>query len=201
MLTPVEGTLPSDARIVVTIDGENETYRPIQSGVFIIALGNVRNMETDLQVQLVSDMFPVAAAYYTLQAKMYLSQSDAESAALNGTALPQTAALRFSNTRYNTGVTIREASDQRIFNVGQSISVSVTTKPETLPAGYNVEVQLHQQFPNGLYGNTAIRPTGEYTFSLADMVAGNYCIVATLSDSNGYVVNEARYYFILQEQE
>ena len=114
--------------------------------------------------------------------------------------------LKFTSDRERTGIDISVANDQRLFTTADSITATVRVLPGYLETYYNVVVELHQEFDDSTFGNTTITPQynssqSAYTFNLAGIPTGDYCIVASLQTKNGYVLNEARYYFIIHPTE
>ena len=201
VLTPATGvTLPIDAEIKVKIGDSEATYRPKQNGMVIIPIGNAESMEKTVELVLASKMFPMEEKTYALNAALYLSASDAESAPLNGTVLAS-AAVSFTSVREETGIDVSTDDDRRIYTVGEEMTVSVAMKAVADPTAYTISVQVHEE-QDGVYVNTALpcqNSGSEYTFELNVKRKGNYCVVATLSDAGGYVVAESRYYIIIKE--
>ena len=202
--------VPIDASVQATIKGKNATWRPNENGNIVIPLGDFTALSSSESVtlELSSDMFPVGVKQYTLSAQLYLSPTDADTSPMNGVPMGSAVNLTFTSQRDETGIKICVANDQRLFAIGSSITAQVEysseLKTENIDVGYNVNVELHWEIDNG-FANTAIAPTraetnNTYVFDLSKAQrGGNYCIVATLVADNGYVLNEARYYFILQE--
>lgn len=198
--------VPIDASVQATIKGKNATWRPNENGNIVIPLGDFTALSSSESVtlELSSDMFPVGVKQYTLSAQLYLSPTDAETAPMNGVPMGSAVNLTFTSQRDETGIKICVPNDQRLFTIGSSITAQVEQSSKLSQMTYNVNVELHWEIDNG-FANTAIAPTkGEtnntYVFDLSKAQrGGNYCIVATLVADNGYVLNEARYYFILQE--
>lgn len=203
VLIPDESTpLPIDASIQVNLLGGKITYRPNRNNWFVIPLSDFCERDSIVYLRLSSDMLPYAEVSYKMTAQLWLSATDAESAPGNGTRLAENATVHFYSNKEKTGLKILEATDQRLFHLGEQITVTVTTVPETFSDSYPISVQLHQKFPDGTFGNTALQPQkngNSYTFPLNGLVEGSYCIVSTLSNSDQYVLNEARYYFILHD--
>lgn len=198
--------IPIDAGVIVRIGDTKVTYRPDGAGRIIIPLGEFREINDTIQLQLTSDMFPMRETTYRMTAELYLSESKADASPLNGLRLVGDVELTFTSFREETSVRIVEISgnNSRIYTVGDRIAVKINTQPAALEDRYTVSVQLHQEL-NGAYGNTLIQYQSngdEYIFSLVSpLTEGNYCIVATLTDTGGYVVTETRYYFILTPAE
>lgn len=198
--------LPIDASVQATIKGKNATWRPNENGNIVIPLGDFTALSSSESVtlELSSDMFPVGVKQYTLSAQLYLSPTDADTSPMNGVPMGSAVSLTFTSQRDETGIKICVPNDQRLFTIGSSITAQVEQSSKLPQMTYNVNVELHWEIDNG-FANTAIAPTkGEtnntYVFDLSKAQrGGNYCIVATLVADNGYVLNEARYYFILQE--
>ncbi|MBO5253434.1 MAG: hypothetical protein J6C51_05770, partial [Clostridia bacterium] len=207
--------LPIDAGVLVTIEDHKITYSRKASGEFIIPLGDfVAQTDKEIGLTLTSKLFPNETSVYMMTAALRLSNSNAEAAPKNGDILKDNIQLTFTNSGIETGIKIIETTDKRTYTRGERIVVRVETVPETLnPADYTVVVQLHQKFKDesgsgadGTFGNTALPPIvhedGSYSFDLSNMVEGSYCVVAQLAESvTDYVVNEARYYFIVEEPE
>lgn len=202
--------LPIDAAVNATVKGMHSTRRPDKNGYIIIPLGDFATLSNSesITLELSSDMFPVGVEQYTLSAQLYLSPTDADTSPMNGETMGDPVDLTFTSQRDETGIKICVPNDQRLFTIGSSITAQVEysseLKTENIDVGYNVNVELHWEIDNG-FANTAIAPTraeanNAYVFDLSKAQrGGNYCIVATLAADNGYVLNEARYYFILQE--
>lgn len=198
--------VPIDASVQATIKGKNATWRPNENGNIVIPLGDFTALSSSESVtlELSSDMFPVGVKQYMLSAQLYLSATDADTAPINGVPMGSAVNLTFTSQRDETGIKICVANDQRLFTIGSSITAQVEQSSKLSQMTYNVNVELHWEIDNG-FANTAIAPTkGEtnntYVFDLSKAQrGGNYCIVATLVADTGYVLNEARYYFILQE--
>ena len=201
VLTPSSTTaLPKDAYIQMNLGGSNSTWRPDQSGRFFISLGNFRPLNAEIVLELISDMFPMEQTTYEIGAALYLSASDAEIAPLNGYVASEKVVLTFTSDRQRTGIDITVENDQRLFTTADDIAAKVEVTPGYLDNYYNVVVELHQEFEGNTFGNTTIAPQetgGTYTFDLAGRAAGDYCVVASLQTKSGYVLNEARYYFII----
>ena len=204
VLTP-KNPLPKDVYIQMNLNGVNSTWRPDRSGKFFISLGNYQSMNTQIGLELISGMFPMEPITYKVDAQLYLSASDAETAPLNGDQCKQVE-LKFTSDRERTGIDISVANDQRLFTTADSITATVRVLPGYIETYYNVVVELHQEFDDSTFGNTTITPQynssqSAYTFNLAGIPTGDYCIVASLQTKNGYVLNEARYYFIIHPTE
>ena len=203
VLEPVTGTvLPVDAGIKMKVGAVEVTYRPNQNGKIIIPIGDFQTITQDIQFELESRMFPLEEKTYRLNATLYLSNSDAEDASLNGDVLVSNVGLSFKGQSVANGIAVKEDTDKRIYTVGEKITVSVRTKPAELQRGYAVIVQLEEE-QNGLYINTALpyeNSGSEYTFDLSGVRDGNYRIVAMLS-YNDLVVSESKYYIIVQPSE
>ena len=201
VLTPKSGTtLPGDAYIQMNLDGANSTWRPDKNGKFFLQLGNFRNLNADISLELVSNMFPANEVTYELEAVLYLAASDAEIAPVNGNPC-STAAVKFVSNRERTGITVAVENDRRLFTTAEDIAAEVTVTPAYYETYYNVIVELHQEMEEGTFGDTLVRHQQQgntYTFDLASRPTGDYCIVASLQTKDGYVLNEARYYFIIQ---
>lgn len=199
-----ETELPIDASIRMNRDGVNSVWRQQNDGKIIISLGDFRNMRSDIKLELYSDMFPKQNedVVYKMKASLYVSSSDADAAPLLGDCFGSVE-LSFTNNLEETGVSVRVDDDKRLFGVNDTtIQAVITTEPVAYTDNYYVKVELHQEFPDGSYGNTLIRPTvdnGTYTFDLNDCVDGDYCIVAFLTTKNDYVVSESRHYFIIDK--
>lgn len=203
VLTPDAATpLPIDASMQVSMQGYSITYRPNQQNRLVIPLGDFCGMDAPVQLRLSSDMFPYSEETYKMTAQLLLSATDAESAIGNPEQLTEAVSLAFYSNREHAGLKIIGQGDKRLFQKGEQIPVTISTTLADQSGSYPISVQLHQKFPDGTYGNTALQPQEEgntYTFQLNSLVEGSYCIVATLSNSDAYVLDEARYYFLLQE--
>ena len=216
VLTPVppEGkdkpeNLPLDAYMNVSQSGSTTRCYPQQNGTFIIPLGNVgaENGQLELNMELVSDMFPTEEMDYAFEAALYLSSTDAEIAPLAGTNICQDN-LMFTGERVETGISIQvtkknqsSSNEPRIFTSSDTVCVGVDVQPEGLDSTtHKVVVELHQEL-DGIYGNTMAKPSVDdntYQFGLGSYTAGgDFCIVAQVR-KNDLVVSEARYYFIIE---
>ena len=199
VLTP-QTALPKDASIWMELNGAHTVWRPDKDGRIIISLGNFRSLNTNIVLELNSSMFPMAETEYVVKAQLYLSGTDAELAPMNGNDVGE-AVLRFTSSAERTGVQIAVDRDQRIFTTADDITAAITVTPEDYAGSYNLVVELHQELDGNTFGDTTIKPQssgGTYTFDLAGRPTGDYCIVVSLQTRQGYVLNEARYYFIVQ---
>jgi len=203
VLTPAT-TLPPDAYIRMTMGENVSECRPDKTGKIIVPLGNFRALDTDILLDLCSNMFPVndgSDTEYTMTAQLYLAQTDAEIAPLQAEAPRSTVQLKFTVNKHRTGISIAVANDQRLFTTADTIAATVTVKPAIYNLLYSVDVELHQEFEGNIFGDSmvSVQKSGNtYTFDLNDRPTGDYCIVAALKTRAGYTINEARYYFIIQ---
>ena len=192
--------LPADIGISIKDGAYKGTYYPGKDGKIIIPLGEFQSLRETIPLQLSAKMFPMENVSYSVSAALYLSGSDAEEAPLSGEVLVSDVALNFESNKEFTGIYVWEATDKRLYTVGEAIAVFVKTSPEDLQSKYTMEVQLHRE-ADGTYGNTALpyqRDGSAYAFDLSSMSKGNYCVVVTLTNSRQYVIAESRYYFIVK---
>jgi len=209
VLTPShEVTLPDDAYIRAT-GITIATVHPNPEGNIIIPLGTyedlVDNNSQQIKLELRSGMFPQGEKTYSMTAKLYVSDSATGKSPMSSSCYEAANDLSFSNSKSQIGVKISVTDDQRLFENGENstIEVQVDTESASLAEGHTLTVSLYRRYQDGTYGNTGVRPTHEsntnsYTFSLAG-TNGSYCIIATVSLTDGFVVAQDNYYFITQQ--
>lgn len=207
VLNPSSDTvLPADASILFGMRGEYVTYRPDKDGMFIIPLGDFKSAvnlvnghaaSLELTFELKSNMFANGKKEYKMAAVLYLSCTNAEQAPLNST--DQFASdLKFTSDIKSAEVDIVGA--EHLYKPGETVTVEVNAKADN---SLKLEVELHREFQDGTYANTAVQPSvsgNNYSFTLSNLSGGNYCIVATMKNTNGYVYAESRYYLILHSE-
>ena len=197
VLTPTSGsTLPPDAVLRASVGNTYVDCRPTTDGKFIVPVGEPGAVTLELR----SAMFPSGTSSYAFDVVLYSAFSIAERAPMNGTIEGELSSLTFSVTEAAVSLKVTGTDDKRVFDPGETISVTVATGE--LPTGYKVVVQLHQKDADGTYINRGQSPTigadGTYSFSLTDFAPGSYCVMAMVQRDTGLTVAEAPYYFIVQ---
>ena len=200
VLTPKSGdsfaTLQPDAVLRASVGNTYVDCRPTTDGKFIVPVGEPGAVTLELR----SAMFPSGTSQYAFDVELYSAASVAERAPMNGTIEGELSSLTFSVTEAAVSLKVTGTDDKRVFDPGETISVTVATGE--LPTGYKVVVQLHQKDADGTYINRGQSPTigadGTYSFSLTDFAPGSYCVMAMVQRDTGLTVAEAPYYFIVQ---
>jgi len=144
-------------------------------------------------------MFPDGVKSYQMKAELFASESVAEKAPMNGHKLgAQT--LTFTSTQTEMAVHITEASNKRLYQKGETITVDVATA--NVSGMYDLVVQLQQKDQSGSYVDTLYQyanpSAGRYAFTLTGMAAGSYRIHAMIVRDDGYTVLHTSYFFIVQ---
>lgn len=209
VLTPGD-SLPKDAYIRMTRDGINSDWRPGADGRIIIPVGNFPVASSQIALELVSKMFPQTQKTYEMSASLYLSSTDAGVAPFSMSSqqtdpnmIVNLSDLAFVSNQNVTGISIAVDGDKRLYTSQDSMQVKIVTTPEEYDEAYKVTIELHKELDGTSYGNTLIKPTydsenGTYEFDLSQCVDGDYCVVAFLSTKGDMILNEAKYYFIIQ---
>ena len=199
--------LPPDATIRATTATQILTISPNATGEFIIPLGDHQNYADAVEVtlQLLSEMFPRITTKYNMTATLCVSKTNAGTAPLNTEVKNTPVSFAFQNSHQEFGVKIHQDPECRLYSnhADSTITVSVASTPASMN-GYALDVQLHQEYANG-FGNTAIPPsidtgTNEYSFPLSGLT-GNFCIVATIRQSDGLLVAKDEFYFIVRTED
>ena len=205
LLTPL-CELTEDARIeVIDHTGMKTTYYRNLSGQFIISLAGSQN--EDLQITLLSDIFPNEQSEYTFRVELISSCSLAGLAPLNGIKVYDSKQLTFTKNTKDVEPSLKIDGDKNIYNVGDTVTVNIEYRncPE-----YTVLVLrlLSKDTSVSLSSNTYVDTgwkqqsdtvEGDNYVPLGQNLTGSCCIVLELRDITGNVITSVPYYFVVCE--
>lgn len=194
VVTPNE-SIPSDSRIKMTQENETTYYYKNELNQFIITLEGL-NLE-NFKLSLESSLFPSEGKTYSLNVKMYASNSKIDTSVLNGKLVAEIPVLLI-NIEPVTNPAIKITGDTHIIKVGGELSINIEY---VLPDNCNISSDLMVKAENGEYTSSGKRPDinsqGILNISSAGLVEGNYCFKVIIKDSNGITIMSVPYYFII----
>ena len=180
------------------------TYYRNLSGQFIISLAGSQN--EDLQITLISDIFPNKQSEYTFRVDLISSCSLAGLAPLNGKVY-DSKQLTFTKNTKDVEPSLKIDGDKNIYNVGDTVTVNIEYRncPE-----YTVLVLrlLSKDTSVSLSSNTYVDTgwkqqsdtvEGDNYVPLGQNLTGSCCIVVELRDITGNVITSVPYYFVVCE--
>lgn len=194
VVTPNED-IPADSRIKITQENETTYYYKNELNQFIITLKGL-DLE-NLKLSLESSLFPTEGKTYSLNLKMYASNSKIDTSVSNGELVAEIQTLLF-NVKRVTNPAIKITGDTRIIKVGEELSINIEY---VLPDNCNISSDLMVKTENGEYTSSGKRPDinsqGDLNISSAGLVEGNYCFKVIIKDADGITVMSVPYYFII----
>ena len=189
--------LPFDAYISAKVNGATYEIEPYAAGKFIIPLGSALSGNVVLELMSEKNIFPIDGKAYTGKCSLYASKSIADRASANGDLLSDVE-CSFTSTSRKAAVKVTHQTDKRVYVSADDITVTVDS---IIPASHVLMVKVEQRDLDESYVNTNRKSTQvekQHTFSLDGCEAGYYRIIATIERENGFVVQEACYYFVIE---
>ena len=201
LVVDAQTVLPPSTTLQVFMGSHRAVCYPDENGRFILPLGEYIGLGTQtIRIRLQSELFPKEYTEYALTASLQLSATDAEVAPMNGQTQGVCQTLNFSSNEAPYEVKIVHSGNLHLFDTGENLTVNVYND---IPSGYRMFVELQRQYQDGTFADTGIKAAvngNAYSYELS--FPGNYRIVAKINRadqySDGYTIDSAYYYFIVQ---